>query len=152
MQVSKFMAAVLVAAVGSVAAMPAASAQSTVGDASTASLVSGSVLIALPFILVDAASAKVVGSLSGLGDHTRWAVTDVKAQAGGKTEARMLSDDGKYKLTMTVQTSTAQVQRLAAGDQVDVDRVGTTGYTVRKGAATLGVLAQPGMAHSSARG
>jgi hypothetical protein len=152
MQVSKFVAAALVAAVCSAAVMPAALAQSTARGASETSLLSGSVLIALPFILVDAASAKVVGSLSGLGDHTRWAVTDVKEQAGGKTEARMLSDDGKYKLTMTVDTPTVQAQRLAAGDKVDVDRVGTTGYTVRKGAATLGVLAQPGMAHSSARG
>lgn len=152
MQVLKLMAAALAAAVCTAALTPAASAQSTVGDASGASLLVGSALIALPFILVDAASAKVVGSLSGLGDRSRWAVTEVTEHAGGQTEARMLSADGKYKLTMTVQTPTAHAQRLAAGDNLDLDRVGTTGYVVKKGAATLGVLAQPGAAHSSARG
>ena len=120
---------------------------------SEASMLSGSFLVLLPFSLVSLAGESVAQSLSSIGDHSRWKVTGVKEGSGGKTEAEMLCDDGKRKLTMTVPTKAVHEQRLAIGDQLDIDRVGKAGYVVRKGPATIGVLAEPGngMVHSKAR-
>jgi hypothetical protein len=120
---------------------------------SEVSLVAGSFLVLLPFSLLVAGSEKVSQSLASLGDHSRWKVSGVKDQKDGRTETEMQCDDGKRKLTMTVPTRTAHEQRLAVGDQVDVDRVGKAGYVVKKGQAAIGVLADPGggMVHSKAR-
>jgi len=122
---------------------------------SEVSMLSGSVLILAPFSLVSMAGQSVAQSLSSIGDHSRWKVTGVKEGAGGKTETEMLCDDGKRKLTMTMTIPTKAVheQRLAIGDQVDIDRVGKAGYVVKKGQAAIGVLTEPGggMVHSKAR-
>ena len=121
--------------------------------ASEASMLSGSVLVVLPFYLVATGSQEVSRSLTGLNGRKRWKVTGVKEQGGGKTEAEMMCDDGKVKLTMTVPAQATREQRLAVGDLLDIDRVGKAGYVVRKGQATIGVLTEPGsqMVHSKAR-
>lgn len=149
MQVSKRRAAVLAAILAAFATLSPAHAGAP-GESETIASV-GSMVVMLPFALVSVGSEKVGQSLSGLSEHTAWQVTEVNEQPGGKTDVRMQSEDGKFKLAMTVLAPTAHAQRLAAGDRVDIDRVGKSGYTVRKGAATIGVLAQPGMAHSAAR-
>jgi hypothetical protein len=120
---------------------------------SEVSMISGSVLVLAPFSLVSMAGQSVAQSLSSIGDHSRWKVTGVKEGNGGKTETEMLCDDGKRKLTMTIPTKAVREQRLAIGDQVDIDRVGKAGYVVKKGPATIGVLTEPGggMVHSKAR-
>ena len=120
---------------------------------SEVSMLSGSVLILAPFSLVSMAGQSVAQSLSSIGDHSRWKVTGVKEGTGGKTETEMLCDDGKRKLTMTIPTKAVREQRLAIGDQVDIDRVGKAGYVVKKGQAAIGVLTEPGggMVHSKAR-
>jgi hypothetical protein len=141
----------LIAAALAATLCTAAHAQFPNIGASEASLISGSLVVALPFLLVSAGSEAVGQSLSNLSEHSRWQVTDLKEQPEGKTQAQMKCDDGKFNLTMTVQTPTVREQRLAVGDVLDIDRVGTAGYVVKKGPATIGVLAQPDMAHSKAR-
>lgn len=148
MHVSKLMAALLAAA-----ALLSTTSQAHAdapGASETAASI-GSMIVMLPFALVSMGSEQVGQSLSNLSEHTAWQVTDVNEQPGGKTDVGMKSEDGKFKLAMTVLTPAARTQRLAAGDRLDIDRVGKTGYTVRKGTATIGVLAQPGMAHSAPR-
>jgi hypothetical protein len=144
---SKLLAAVLAAALCG----PAAAEHRF--TASEASMLSGSVLVILPFYLVLNGSQEISRSLSNVDGHKRWKVTGVKEQGGGKTEANMVCDDGKIKLTMTAPTPAVREQRLAVGDMLDIDRIGKAGYVVKKGQATIGVLAEPGseMVHSKAR-
>ena len=120
---------------------------------SETSAVSAVVSVALPISLVSAGSTAVSQSVSNLSDRSRWQVTQLKAQPGDKTEAKMHSDDGRFDLTMTVPTATVREQRLTVGDAIDIDRIGDAGYAVRKGTATLGVVprADSGMLHSQAR-
>lgn len=127
-------------------------AQSTRG-ASEASAVSAVLSVALPISLVSAGSTAASQSVSNLGDRSRWQVTQMKAQSGDKTEATMHSDDGRFDLTMTIPTATVREQRLTVGDAIDIDRIGDAGYTVKKGAATLGVVPRTdnGMLHSQVR-
>lgn len=149
MHISKLVAATLVAALCSTT-----HAQGEVRDPSDSSAASTVISVALPFLLVSAGVSVVAQSIDKLSDHSRWTVTQLKDQPGGKTEAKMHCDDGKFDLTMTVLTPTARAQRLTAGDMLDIDRVGDTGYVVKKGAATIGVLPRTdsGMLHSKARG
>lgn len=149
MHISKLIATALVAALCSTA-----QAQSNLQNPSDASLTSALVSVALPFLLVSGGVSVAAQSIDKLSDHSRWTVTQLKDQPGGKTEARLHCDDGKFDLTMTVLTLTVRTQRLAAGDTLDIDRVGDTGYVVRKDGATIGVLPRTdgGMVHSKARG
>jgi hypothetical protein len=148
MHTSRLIAAALVAAVCSTS-----QAQSEHMGPSDASAASAVVSVALPFMLVSAGASVAAQSIETLSNHSRWRVTQLKDQPGGKTEAKMRCDDGKLDLTMTILTPTARAQRLAAGDVLDIDRVGDTGYVVRKGSATIGVLPRTdsGMVHSKAR-
>jgi hypothetical protein len=149
MHSSKLVAAVLVAALCS-----SAQAQSTFSSPSDASMTSALISVALPFLLVSGGVVVASQSIDKLSAHSRWTVTQLKDQPGGKTEARMHCDDGKFDLMMTVLTPTVRAQRLAAGDLVDIDRVGDVGYVVRKDGTTIGVLPRTdsGMVHSKARG
>lgn len=149
MPISKLVAATLVVALCSTA-----QAQSNFKSPSEASAASAVISVALPFLLVSAGASVAAQSIDHLSDHSRWHVTQVKEQPGGKTEAKLHCDDGKLDLTMTILTPTAHAQHLAAGDTVDIERIGATGYAVRKDGTTIGVLPRTdsGMVHSKVRG
>ncbi|MFK3739915.1 hypothetical protein [Massilia sp. TN1-12] len=153
MQTSKILAAVLAATLGTTC-----HAQYSNMTPSQASMVGASYVVALPFLLVAGGSMKgseaVNESFARIGDHSRWKVKGIMDKDKNQAEAHMQSEDGQFELTMTVMAPTVREQRLAAGDVLDVDRVGTIGYVVRKGDATIGVLVPPGTGavHSKARG
>lgn len=111
---------------------------------SEASMVGGSFIVALPFSLVIMGSQEVTRSIGDhLRSHKHWTVAGVREQ-GEKTAVELRSDDGELKLDLTVVTRTARAEGLKVRDQLDVDPIGKSGFVVKKGAATIGVLTRPG--------
>lgn len=122
-------------------------------DLSEASVAAGSLVVAVPFSLV---------ALSGIGlsevskapfNLSRsWKVGKVQPR-GPKTDVELHCDDKQVRLDMTIDSRVAQERQLQVGDQLDIDAIGKSGYAVRKGQATVAILAEPGagMVHSKAR-
>lgn len=117
------------------------------------SALSAVVVLASPFLLSYYGGKKLSEASKGeLESQKRWRVTAVRAQ-GEKTALELRSEDQGLKLETTVATTTARSQGLKAGDELDLQVIGKSGYALRKGETTIGVLAQPdsGLVHSSAR-
>ena len=72
---------------------------------------------------------------------------------GDKTALELHSDDQQLKIDMAIQTRIAQNEAIEAGDRIDIEAIGKAGYAVKKGKATIALLAEPGtgMAHSRPR-
>jgi hypothetical protein len=147
MRFTTLLAAVLAAAIASPA--PAMAQHSTPMDSSK---VIGSAALLVPFSLIVAGSvaSEAANKLSG---KKRWRVAALRPQ-GAKTGLELRSEDDKdLKLEMAIDTRIAQQHTLQVNDELRLEAVGKTGYEVRKGGATIALLAEPGsgMLHSKAR-
>lgn len=120
---------------------------------SEASAVMSAVVVLVPISVVAAGSYVVSETVEHISSHRHWHVIEVKPQ-GEKTAVQLCSDDDKVKVAMQVPTATARTHGLQVRDAVQLEPVGKAGFLVRKGGATVGVLADPGagMVHSKARG
>ena len=121
---------------------------------SQASVVAGSVVLAVPFSVVYLSGAAVSVAANASESLARsWKVAKVQPR-GPRTDLELRCDDKQVKLNMTIDSRIAQEQHVQVGDQLDIDAIGKTGYTVRKGQATVAILTEPGagMVHSKARG
>ena len=148
MHTRSFLAIALALAVASAAP---ASAQRNLSEASA---VAGSLVVAVPFSVGYLSGAALSdASMAPVNLSRSWKVAKVKQQ-GPKTDLELHCDDKQVKLDMTIDSRVAQEQQLKVGDQLDIDAIGKTGYAVRKGPATVAILAEPGagMVHSKARG
>lgn len=113
----------------------------------------GSMALMVPFSVVYlSATAAANGSSAAIDASRRWSVAAVRPD-GKQTALELHSDDHQLKLDMAIQTNIAQAEQIKVGDRIDIDPVGKAGYTVKKGAATIALLAQPGtgMVHSKPR-
>jgi len=113
--------------------------------------VAGSLVLSPVIIL----SLAVVGSatLSNAFDgSTRWKVTSVRPK--GKKTAVELCDDRQAKIEVELDSRVAHEQNVRVDDELGIEALGKSGYALKKGAATIALLAQPGngMHHSKARG
>lgn len=110
-----------------------------------------SAVVFVPFSLVYVSAA--ASNAYSLRDAKRWKVTQAQPK-GDKTALELHSDDKRMKLDMEIETQVAQAQRVEVGDSIDIDAIGNTGYAVRKGEATIALLAEPaaGATHSAVRG
>ena len=116
-------------------------------------MVAGSFIALLPFSLVYASGHAVSGTLKeSIDGQKQWRVAAIKPQ-GEKTAVELRSVDRQLKLDMMVDTKVAQARHIKVDDDIAIEAVGNTGYVVKKGAATIGLLAEPGsgMVHSKAR-
>ena len=148
MQLRSFIAVALAAAI---AAPAPATAQSL--TPSEASALTGSFIVLLPFSLVALSGAVVSNKIEeSLDGQKQWRVAAIKPQ-GDKTAVELRSADARLKLDMMVDTKVALARQLKVDDTIGIEAVGKTGYVVSKGAATIGLLAEPGsgMVHSKAR-
>ena len=122
------------------------------GPSETAASV-GSIVLLVPFSVVYL-SAKTVaeGSSAAIDVSRRWRVAAIRPE-GDKTALELRSDDQQLKIDMAIQTRIVQNEALKAGDRIDIEAVGKAGYAVKKGKATIALLAEPGtgMAHSRPR-
>lgn len=147
MRTQTLLAAILAAAI---AAPAPAMAQNN--PLSEASKVAGSAVLLVPFSLIVAGSVASEAS-NKLSNHKRWRVAKLRPQ-GPKTALELRSeDDEQLKLEMAIDAKLAQEHKVQVNDALQVEAVGKTGYQVRKGAATIALLAEPGsgMLHSKAR-
>lgn len=120
---------------------------------SEASVLAGSVVLMVPFSLAYASGASVSGAVKGSIDkHKRWRVAAVRPQ-GQQAALELRSEDGELKIDTMVDARIVQAHKLQAGDALDIEAIGQTGYAVKKGATTITLLAEPnsGMIHSKAR-
>lgn len=140
----------LALALAAVIAVPSQAAAS--GPSETAASV-GSIVLLVPFSVVYL-SAKTVaeGSQAAIDVSKRWSVGAVRPN-GDKTALELRSDDQQLKIDMAIQTRIAQNEAIMAGDRIDIEAIGKAGYAVKKGKATIALLAEPGtgMAHSRPR-
>lgn len=102
----------------------------------------------------------VIGSLAVVGSHkisnvfegsTRWKVTSVRPE--GKTTAVQMCDDRQAKIEVALDSKVAHEQNVRVDDELAIEGLGKSGYALKKGTATIALLAQPGngMNHSKAR-
>lgn len=142
-------ALILAAAIAS----PATAGEGKLGPSEALFLSTASVAI-LPFYMLSAAGVHLSQQASkGIKERgKRWEVTNVAPQ-GERTAVELRSEDKELKIAMTVPTATVRAQGVQLHDQVEIEPIGKAGYAVSKGAATIGVLAQPdsGMLHSQPR-
>lgn len=129
-----------------------ASAGQTV-SLSEASVGASALVVLVPLSVVAVGSHAIVNAVEEVSTRKRWHVTEVQPQ-GQNTTVQICSDDKQVRLDMKVPAATANTHALRAGDALEMERVGKAGFAVRKGATTIGVLAEPGtgMVHSKARG
>jgi hypothetical protein len=117
------------------------------------SLFIGSMVLAAPFSLAYASGEAVSeASRSSLNLSQRWKVDKVQPR-GARTELQLHCDDKQLKLDLAIDNRIAQAQQIKVGDELDIEAIGSTGYAVKKGQATVVLLEQPGagMAHSTPR-
>lgn len=150
MHLRPFLALTLAAALVS----PASADDRWVKTPFDASAMASAVVVVVPLVLASYAGHKIseASSAERMANNRRWEVTKVRPQ-GARTAIEMRSKDEALKIDMAVATTTARSQKLQVRDQLEIEAVGNAGYAVRKGATTIGVLAQPGsgMVHSQAR-
>lgn len=134
-------------------ASPAQAAGQLHFDPSDTSVILGSMVVVAPFYVsyrgVEG-SGEVVGA--GIDTSQRWKVGAVRPE-GDKTALELHSDDRLLKIDMAIDTRIAQEQKIQVGDGIAIDAIGKAGYAVKKGEATIALLAEPGsgMAHSQPR-
>lgn len=120
---------------------------------SEASAVASAVVVLVPVSVVATGSYVVAALADELSMRARWHVRQTQTQ-GQNTMVQLRSDDNVLALDMNVPTATARAHALQTGDVLDMEPAGKAGFLVKKGAATVGVLSEPGagMVHSAARG
>ena len=146
--VARTLAAVTLAA----AVMAPASAELRLTPSET-SVLSGAIVLASPFILSYYGGKKLSEAGSGeLQSQKRWRVAAVRPQ-GEKTALELRSEDQTLMLETTVATKTARAHGIKAGDELGLQAIGKSGYALKKGETTIGVLVRPdtGLVHSAAR-
>ncbi|MEM8513480.1 hypothetical protein RCH14_002810 [Massilia sp. MP_M2] len=134
------------------AAIAAPSQAAAPGPSDTASSVVSIVLL-VPFSVVYLSAKAVAEGASATVDVSqRWSVGAVRPD-GDKTALELHSDDKQLKIDMAIQTRIAQKEALKVGDRIDIEAIGKAGYVVKKGKATVALLAEPGsgMVHSRPR-
>jgi len=118
------------------------------------SLLASIVVVVAPFVLASYGGAKLseASSAQGLERNERWRVAALRPQ-GEKTAVELRSEDKTLTLETTVATTTARAQRLQVDDELGLQPIGKSGYTLKKGETTIGVLVRPdtGLVHSTAR-
>mgnify|MGYP000880830774 CR=1 FL=1 len=120
---------------------------------SETSAVVGSLVLVSPFIVVySGAVESKKASVTAVDASQRWTVETVRPE-GDKTALELRSDDRKMKIAMAMDTRLAQREQVRVGDRIDLEAVGETGYTVKKGEVTIALLTNPetGMTYSKAR-
>ena len=120
---------------------------------SEASAAVGSLMVAVPFSIGYLSGAALSEASKAPVNLSRsWKVAKVQPR-GPRTELELHCDEQQVKLDMRIDSRVAQDQQLQVGDQLDIDAIGKTGYAVRKGRATVAILADPGtgIVHSKAR-
>lgn len=135
------------------AAAIAAPSQAAAPGPSDTVLSVGSIVLLVPFSVVYLSAKKVAeGSQAAIDVSRRWSVAAVRPE-GDKTALELRSDDQQLKIDMAIQTRIVQNEALKTGDRIDIEAVGKAGYAVKKGTATIALLAEPGtgMAHSRPR-
>jgi len=139
----------LTLAVAIAAPAPAMAAQSDLSKAS--GNVAGSVLL-VPVIVVSLAVVGSVAVSEVFDGSTRWTVTGVRKQ-GKKTTVDMC-DERQARIEVALDNQVAQAHDVRVDDVLGIEALGKSGYALKKGTATLALLAQPGngMHHSKARG
>ncbi|WP_136220132.1 hypothetical protein [Massilia sp. Mn16-1_5] len=119
-----------------------------------ASLISALVVVAAPFSLASAAGEVLsqASSTEKLERNKQWRVAAVRPQ-GDKTALELRSEDKTLKLETIVATTTARAQKLQVEDEIGLETIGKSGYTLKKAGTTIGVLVRPesGLVHSKAR-
>jgi hypothetical protein len=120
---------------------------------SDASAAASAAVVLVPLSVVVTGSYVVSTLTQELSMRARWRVKQVRPQ-DQNTTVQLRSEDGVLTLDMQVPTATARANALREGDALDLEPVGKAGFMVKKGAATIGVLSEPGagMIHSTARG
>lgn len=141
-----FLAVALAAAISS-----PAEAYTDYGPSDISAMASALVLLSPVIITYVDSDLSEKASEAAFGEQ-RWSVETVRPE-GDKTALELRSDDQKMKIAMTMDARLAQREQVRVGDRIDIEAVGKTGYTVRKGGVTIALLADPanGMAHSKAR-
>jgi len=122
--------------------------------ASEASALSAVIVVASPFILSHQSGKKLSQAASGdLDSQKRWRVAALRPQ-GDKTAIALRSEDQTMQIDTMVATKTARSQGLKLNDELGIEPIGRSGYTLKKGATTIGVMTPPdsGLLHSKARG
>ena len=145
-------AAPIVALLLSAAVAAPASAEHHFTPSETSTL-SAIVVVASPFILSYQGGKKLSQAVSGdLESQKRWRVAALRPQ-GDKTAVELRSEDKTMKIDTMVATRTARSQGLKVDDELGIEPIGKSGYTLKKGATTIGVMTQPdsGLVHSKAR-
>ena len=148
MRAASFVTLVLAAAM----AAPASAEMNL--TASEASALSTVIVVASPFILSHAGGKKLSQAVSGeLESRKRWRVATLRPQ-GDKTAVALRSEDQTMQIDTMVATRTARSQALKVDDELGIEAIGKSGYTLKKGATTIGVMTPPdsGLLHSTARG
>lgn len=132
-------------------ASPASAGGMSVKDPLDASKVGSLMVVSVPLMLFSEAGRRIsYGSvLERMANNKRWEVTKVHPQ-GAKTALELRSMNEGLKMEIAVATATARSQAVQVHDALDIEAVGQAGYTVRKGAKTIGILSS-GMVHSQAR-
>lgn len=122
--------------------------------ASEASALSAVIVVASPFVLSSQGGKKLSEAVSGdLEGQKRWRVAALRPQ-GDKTAIELRSEDKTMQIDTMVATRTARSQGLKVDDELGIKPIGKSGYTLKKGATTIGVMTPPdsGLVHSKARG
>lgn len=140
------LAVVLAAAI----ALPAPAMAGKSGLSGASQTAVGSLVLSPVIVL----SLAVVGSAAisnAFDGSTRWKVTGVRPQ--GKKTAVEMCDDRQARIEVELDSNVAHEQNVRVNDELGIEALGKSGYALKKGTATIALLAQPGngMHHSKAR-
>jgi len=127
---------------------PAMAGKSGLSGASQAAATSLMIAPVIVLSLAVVGSATVSNAFNG---SNRWKVTSVRPK--GKTTAVELCDDRQARIEVALDSRIAHEQDLRVDDELAIEALGKSGYALKKGSATIALLAQPGngMHHSKAR-
>lgn len=142
---------VVLALAASLAAPASAEVNLTASEASALSAV---IVVASPFVLSYQGGKKLSQAASGdLESQKRWRVAALRPQ-GDRTAVALRSEDNTLQIDTMVATRTARSQGLKVDDELGIEPIGKSGYTLKKGDTTIGVMTPPdsGLVHSKARG
>jgi hypothetical protein len=135
-------------------ATPASAGEGSHMTSTDVSILGSVVVVAAPFVLASYGGAKLseASSADRIEQNERWRVAALRPQ-GEKTAVELRSEDKTLKLETTVATTTVRSQRLQVDDELGLQAIGKSGYALKKGETTIGVLVRPdtGLVHSKAR-
>lgn len=142
------LAVVLAAAIALPASSPAMAGRSGLSEASAAGVGS---LVLSPVVVLSLAAVGSATLSNALDGSTRWKVTEVRPK-GKKTTVEMC-DDRQARIEVELDSKVAHEQNVRVDDELGIEALGKSGYALKKGTATIALLAQPGngMHHSKAR-